>query len=1065
MAFRFHLIPPSLRRRSFLTSLAVLLVILLSALLIVWQAAGLKSRSQASLVQLGDEPANQMALIGSGINLTGLPATNLISRASFSPFSRHALFFAEEGGADYFDVKMGESRDPLPLVEAYYQEASFQLFRESLAEMTLLGQGQVASYEPGLVSAKREVKLPDLPDRVRWQAFTESREGTAYIGGTGGALIKVEKEGAGQRVPFRFPSDITAMAAGPAGLIAGDAQGQFYASPDGLTWNLMAQTQAEGPVRAISYIDLPDWDNGFFLASGGPGELFFGHPSGLEALSFPLEDQVTALVKTGDGLLYALGDQGRAAFSSNGISWQEDGGLTSGRAWLAADSAGGVTLFVGQEGQIALREDKGQVQRMELADFSDTLTYLIQDGEGETWPDLADVLVLSSSKLVIITSDGRLISSKDGGKNWGRENPLAESGIDRLKLLPSGDIYISRRDGRLVQAELTARIGFRPALRDDRVQAGDLLSLAASFRPSLDTRDLKAPFREELPDPGEWLVSAGASFSLGPDAGQGRPGQDTGGAASLTYTSLLPGQKEPDLGRDSLFSVQKGTLAPISVNNPNRPYLQARLAQKLDLSRLIKNDPLPFYRLEFDFRFTGKLDGPVEVWFSGSLPDVGEGITLEGEGWQHRRISLLFPRGLKVDDELWFNIGFAGSGTLYLDNLWFGRSDDAPGALSSLLEAEVGPPRADVIRLDAVPIGRPGYPAEAWSLAEGAGCSGGRDVCFHNLGAALGLVEGRGAVPWLVVDLYATEEELIHLVEYLAGSPLTAYGRLRSRDGAIGRWTDAFNFLYIEIADTSSVLPNDASRANYVHWMMDRIKSSPDFQAIRNKVFFVDAMVYDDGRSHTSADYHAGDFMVKESLTSLTGLEAAVQAFVNTIPRGKISGGLLSPELIRSLKLDRLEATPRLVDLVAPALADLGRHSGLVLLDMNFGDPTSLSGQDIASRALAALEGLGGLRLLEDPVILRRGDFFAEDEGPDKESLALYAFSWRGVTRFYALNLGQSARIVSVQGIDRQKEARYLLYDHRGNVISQGVWKWKRDHFTLLPGGLLVIRQDEVTGP
>ena len=53
----------------------------------------------------------------------------------------------------------------------------------------------------------------------------------------------------------------------------------------------------------------------------------------------------------------------------------------------------------------------------------------------------------------------------------------------------------------------------------------------------------------------------------------------------------------------------------------------------------------------------------------------------------------------------------------------------------------------------------------------------------HNLGAALQYTEYLNAVPWLVLDLRVTSQELSNLIEYLAGSPLSAYGKLRSRDG------------------------------------------------------------------------------------------------------------------------------------------------------------------------------------------------------------------------------------------------------------------------------------------
>ncbi len=1060
MARNFRLLPVSLRRRSVLVTVVSLFVTIAVALSIVWQAAGARGSRGASLIQVSSKTVNQMTLAGTGYNLTGLPATNLVTNASFTPQMINAQIFAGDGGSDYFDIKMSETGHSLPLAEDYYKGANFQHFHQTLSEMTLVNTGEVTGYEVGIVSGKREVELPGFTADISWHAFAEAADGKTYICGSEGALVSLDHDGLAERISFSFPADLTALAAGPGGLIAGDARGQFYASADGQVWNLMS-TGAKGQIRALTYIDLPDYENGFFLASGGPGELFFGHPSGLEKLQFPLEDTVTALIQTGDGILFALGDQGHVAYSSNGIKWQEDESLAAEGGWLTGDAGGGITFFAGEDGQMALRSDKGPVRWMDASGLVGALGQLRSGGSDRDWPALVHVMVLSSSKLVVITSENQLVFSRDGGESWSRENPFNENQIDKLKALPSGDIFISRRDGKIIQAELTARIQFEPALQGDKVKSGDLMTLSLPLAVELDTRELEAPYREEVPVAGEWLISGGASLASGADSAVGELGHDSGGACELSFEESTAGETD----KDSLFSIRKATLVPLSVNNPNRPYLTARLSQKLDLTRLVENDSLPFYRLEFDARVIGGIDGPLDIWFAGSLSDVGSSITVQGDDWQHRRVTLLFPRGLRTDDELWLNIGFSGNGTLYLDNVWFGRNDDAPGALSSHLQEGGYLTGSDVIRLDAVPIGREGNRTEAWSLPEGTGCSGAQDSCFHNLGAALQLVENSGAVPWLVIDLNTTPSELNHLIEYLAGSPLSSYGKLRSRDGAIGRWTDTFNIIYIEITDRAGVLPNDATRANYVHWIMDQIKGAPDFQAVGNKIFFVDAMPYDDGRSHTSADYHAGDYHPSHSMNSREDLEASVQDWVNQIPRGRMTGSLVAPELIRSISFDRMEEAARLVDATAALLADLGDNSAMALLDIDFSQKIFLSGDHIAVSALSAVGSLSGLRLLEEPALVREGS----DSLPDQEledaddsysrTVVFFVYGSRGTTVLYALNLGQSASLVSIQGIDRQQEAEYELYDHRGNVISQGVWKRNRDVFTLLPGGVLIIRQ------
>ncbi|NLA96314.1 MAG: hypothetical protein GX838_05695 [Clostridiaceae bacterium] len=1033
--------------------MAILLVIAAVVLSIVWQAAGILGSRPASLVRVSDKAASQLALAGTGINLTGMPSTNLVTDGSFSPLTHHAHYFANDGRPDEFRIKMTEARSHVPLTKDYYAGASFSLFRESLSEMTLINSGRITGYEAGIVSGKRELSILLESANLRWSDFAESG-GTVYACGTEGALIKLPRDGAPEQMAFRFSVDLTAIAAGPGGLLAGDSDGKLYASTDGSYWNLITQASPGYAVRSIEYMDLPDYENGFFLASGGPGELFFGHPWGMEQLSFPLDDQVTALVKAGDGILYALGNQGNVASSSNGIQWQIEESLQSEEAWLAAKAGGGVTLFTGGRGELAIKPDKG------AARFLDPEESLTESA------DLTEIMVMSSDKFVVLAADGRLLYSKDGGKSWSLENPFDESRLERFALFPSGDIFLAKRDGTIIQAELTAQFRFEPALEGGSVVSGDLMTLRLPESPKLNTQEISYVLREEALPAGEWALSGGASFVTSDDAREGKEGYDSGGSCALSYKK--PEEDQDELPpKEVLFSVRQGISTMTPVNNPDRSYLDARLTQKLDLSRLVVSDTLPFYRLEFDVRVTGQIDGPIEVWFAGSLPTVSESVKIQGGAWQHRRITLLFPRGLKLDDEVWINFGFAGSGTLYLDNVWFGRNDDAPGALSGFL-TEGKSAHADVIRLDSVPIGRQGYGEEFWSLPEGTGSAGGDDTRAHNLGAALQYVEAQGASPWLVVDLHATSGELAHLVEYLAGSPLSAYGKLRSRDGAIGRWTDAFSLIYIELTDGDGILPNDASRANYVHWIMDQIKAAPDFQGIRNQVFFIDSMQYDDGRSHTTADYHAGDLRLGQPLDSEEAFEETLNDWINSIPRRSMSGGVLVPELIRSVAFDYDNEPVRLVDAVGAVLADLGNNTALVLMDVNFAESVFLSNKDITGNALYTVRDLSGLQLLEEPALIRTSQAAKDQlEDPGRETeiessrrVLFYAFGSRDVTLVFALNLDRSAHVVSIQGLNQQ-ESRFELYDHRGNTITEGSWGRKHDEFTLLPGGVLVLRQGE----
>ncbi len=1037
----------SLRRRSALTAAVALLIIGAVALTIVWQAAGLPGGRQAAVVRIRESPANQLILSGTGINLTGLPLTNLVTGGSFSPSTRHAHYFAHDGGADRLRIKMSEARSPVPLAKDYYTGASFSLFRESLSEMTLINTGRITGYEAGLVSGKREVMLPFDSEGIRWRGLVE-REGVFYACGSGGNLVRLRPDGAPERMAFGFRADLTALAAGPGGMMAGDSEGKLYASPDGVNWNLISQAAPGYAVEAIEYIGLPDDENGFFLAAGGPGELFFGHPSGMERLTFPLDDRVMALVQSGDGMVYALGDRGQVASSANGIHWQPEDNLRAGQPWLAGRAGGGVTLFAGRNGQMAVKADKGPVRWLETA------------GGPAAKVEPAEVMIMSSEQYVVLAIDGRSLHSSDGGVTWSLENPFGEGRLENMALFSSGDLLLARRDGSMALAELTAQIRFEPALQDGRVVAGDLMTIRLSQAYELDTRQAGHLIRTEGLEAGDWAISAGSSLAILPDVHDGMEGYDSGGSCALSYEDADPPADHLPAG-DLLYSLRRGTATQAPVSNPHRSYLSARLTQKLDLTRLQEADALPFYRLEFDARQSGSIDGPVEVWLSGTLPGAGESVRLQDDSWQHRRLTFIFPRNLKADDELWINFGFAGTGTLHLDNVWFGQNDDAPGALPNLPHqvAATGP---DLVRLEAVPIGRSGYCEEAWCLPEGTGHAGGDDARAHNLGVALQYVEGQGALPWLVIDVQATATELAHLVEYLAGSPLSAYGKLRSRDGAIGRWTDSFNLIYIELVDRDDHLPNDASRANYVHWIMDQIKGAPDFPSIRNQVFFIDGMRYDDGRSHTTADFHAGDLRPDRPLDSLVAFEEILNNWRNAIPRRGMPGGLVIPEYIRSVRLDGHGEPPRLVDAVGALLADLGGHSAAALMDINLAEGVTRPESKLARQALQVTEGLAGLALLEEPVLVRGEKEAGELQGAGDnrhDPLLFFAFGSRDVTLVFALNLDRTAHPVSIQGLDRQS-SHFELLDHRGTVISEGAWGKRRDSFTLLPGGVLVIRQE-----
>ncbi len=1085
----FRHLSGSLRRRAlFVTAVVLLVVIVATAAIVSRSTDRLTSRRNAMVLQLSNKSVGRNAVLGTGINLIGLPDNNLISNGSFSPNMFQAYYAVHSGSTDAFDIKVSETRTDISLTENHFVDASIAIYRETLSSMDEIHEAVITSYEAGRIMNKTPVSLPEELKGLRLTGFAEW-EGYTYACGPSSTLIKIPSGGDAKALSFDFLSDLTAIAAGPNGLMTGDATGRLFSSQDGVSWQLLPLEMSTA-VRAISYVPIPDESNGFFLASGGPGELMFGHLQDMTPLVTSIkEDAVAAFIVTEDGIIYALGDKGHVYYSMNGIEWTEEKELTSEQAWLAGDVSGNLAFFTGASGQMAIRRANGIFVFLGF-EGSDSLPRTLRrmtpyDPDQNvplrkrTLANLTGVLAITSEKIVVLTDRGDALFSNDQGETWQPYTLFSDQPISRMTLMPSGDLYLVHPGGTLSRTELTSRFTFEPPLPSGEVQADDLiaLSLATGYRMDVANQDLTA--REGVLRVGEWCVSGGAEVSSSEDADIGRVGYDSNGSLKIMFAEHdAPGEEKDNESHDDdgtlatgkhdtsptilrherLFSISRQTVFQTPVNNPNRPYLSARLSQRIDLSRLVTSNILPLFRLEFDVARSDDADGNLEVWFSGPLVNEGEVFTVQSGDWRHQRATIAFSQKLRPEDELWINFGFSGSGSYMLDNVWFGRSEDARGALSSLVAENETLPSADVLRFDCVPIGRAGYLPESWCLPEGS-TSGVREKRFHNLGCAMQLTDLLSAQPWLVVDMHATEVELAHLMEYIAGSPLTPYGRLRSRDGAIGKWSDRFDAIYIEIVDRSNVLQNDVTRSNSVRRVIDQLSSSPEFHTIRNRVYFIDGMCYEDGRSHTSTDYHAGDFVIKKPFATIDEFNVILEEWVNAMPRWRTGDHHLYSELMRSFDVSAWEAPPRIADTVSVMLGDLGDHTVLSMMDVDFALPEALSGRAMNVRTLEVTRGLFGMERLASPTVIRKSGSI-DEEGMTVEETTLYkVFRSREEVALIAANLGKSTSIISVEGFDFESDVSYDLYDYRGYKISSGWRSSYREAFTLLPGGVIVIRQ------
>jgi hypothetical protein len=243
---------------------------------------------------------------------------------------------------------------------------------------------------------------------------------------------------------------------------------------------------------------------------------------------------------------------------------------------------------------------------------------LPEKGHYSRWPDLTDVVVLATNRIVVRTEKGMLLYTEDQGQTWEQGGPFIVDKTARIERMKSGDIFVVYGKNEVTRAELTVKFSFEPMLAGESVQSGDLIVLSLPITRKLDTTTLAEPYRRDSLAFGEWAISGGASFKTTQDADAGKAGLDSGGSGALSFRP--PGDFDDKESRDKylaakdyLFSITRGTVDQSAVNNPNRSYLNARMTQKIDLSRLVQDESNPFFLLEFDAYSAENIKGPIKV--------------------------------------------------------------------------------------------------------------------------------------------------------------------------------------------------------------------------------------------------------------------------------------------------------------------------------------------------------------------------------------------------------------------------------------------------------------------
>ncbi|NLC89860.1 MAG: hypothetical protein GX681_07350 [Clostridiaceae bacterium] len=1095
MRLFFRHLPERLHKRTIVVIVSVILSVSVLTAAVLLAARSYIAPENTTAFSIAAENTGRY-ISGLGVNLLRLPTANLIHNGAFEKPLVQTQFIVNGGSENKFSVTASESIGNLPLKDDFFKGADINIFRSGNDGMQKLHSAKITGYEVGRLLNQTAVDLPGSLSEIHWFDFAESDTIVERVvaAGSDGTLLSLGKPGEVKVIKSGHDDDITSITYGNDGFLAVDNGGRFYVSDDGLDFTEL-NLRGSGSLYDVAYRSDPGGDSGFYLVVGEAGQLYLGRGREFEQLRLGLSASLNALVVPEEGIMYALGDQGSALYSHNGIDWLQDESLAVDNDWLSGDAADDVMFFAGSNGLMAVKRGDEDFEILEPTLLASVLGIgndleLADDASPDIiWPSFHEVSLFSSEHIVMISDFGNAYQSLNQACDWERAGSTGSSAaaMTYMKRLPSGRVFIAKQDGSIDWASFSSVFTFAPAFSSAAVLAGDYVTVDLPTAVALNTAQLPELYPETEVKDGEWLISGKAAAAIVPlstsdyveDPDEVLSGNRPRGSVlrlekAKNETNLAYQEKDARLDPQNLFSLQRKVLISEEFQNPMRSYLDLRLVQKIDSDNLITAVEPSVFPLTFDICLEGTIQSPLEVWLSGSDFEVTEEVELK-QGWQHINSLLLLPRALKAGDQVYLNIGFAGDAVIYLDNVFIGRADESASDMSVLARniASQAPDIA-VLRLDCVPIGKPGCKAYSWALPEGeTGCPAppSNNSERHNLGAVLQLSETVNASPWLVIDARAGEEEIHNLLEYLAGSPLSGYGKVRANDGVIGRWTDAFDLVYIELVDSSDTLPSDRLKAQRVDWVVEQCQNSALYQEISNKLVFIDGMDYEEGGLRTNVDYHASILHSNQILSGTAELDLFINDWQQSLPRRTIVGSSFRPELISSLRSESVIGTDvRLADLAALSLSGLESETELVLLDIDMLDPSYYLKDN---PRIALLELAGSLRAAG--VLDRAGQELPQDEETAAESLAeneqdannsaetdnyslrLFSFKKNENYLLVAVNLGENAGQFALRGLPRTESVASSSFDSKGRLIGEDLHKRGNSSFSVMPGGMLVL--------
>ncbi len=832
-------------RQRWFKQLGILSVVSVVFVLFVVLALHFLSRNIATAQLYVSDGGERRVQLASALDLPQGTDTNLIKNSSFSPLTYRFAYRVLSGKQNKLIVQPAtdlQAEGQVSLSDEDYLGSRVNVLQNDIDGQRTRTTGTVASYHTELLQEIHSLDYQAETSYTNWQVQAEYQN-SLYLGGERGQILIARDYSYFQIHQLPTTADIKQFGIADNQVLALDTAGELWQEKHGDWYKLVL----DYPKESLGLLATRQTKQQGKLASevllASEHALYRLQDNKLIELDTPKDFKVSALASNHTGFYVA----------SKTILWQIDQ-QNKLQIIASSDSKDDWQQINVRDSKVLIRTNRGRLlvleqdQKLHEIDQSKMLQQFRQEasarGELLLRPKWVDAQLLSTEQVAVLDSQGHCYFVSTAGEllrdadNNQVLHALRQEQIKNLQLFNSGRLLWLSQTGKINYAFAGLELQIANSEKNIEYNSQDVVWLEKSLVQLPTNYDLSMPL------PGEWWIKESAKLAVS------EPEQ--GGVLEIEIDAAQTSKQSRIESWQGLYSKQMMPEKWQSLVTD-----QAQACQTLELNHAHANN---VYNLQFSARVVSEnqADADATIKFGVGAEDTESTTTtrkLSGH-WRRYLSTVVLPSGIK-ESTLYLAVEANKKVRVQIDDVKLlpaiVDSEETLAELKKISEKSTG-----YLRLVECSIGGYDQSSEYWvGSTSGTEIRSNKNkfslVTRQSLSEQLLQIASLKQNPWLVIKPYCSAEEIRHLMQFLAGESDTTYGKLRTAQGALNRYTDSFQSIVLEIVDDDICpLPNDTAKHFVAERLLAEITATAEFKQFASKIVLIDGMHYQEEQKNLS---------------------------------------------------------------------------------------------------------------------------------------------------------------------------------------------------------------------